>query len=157
MIKNVNIYYISIMLLSLLMSSFPLRRKHAPVHFSLCFKAALGLEWVERLKSVAKMKLEYICSKFSVFFPPFLLLLGTDQLRVGGTLFNTTVPHPQGLQTMVFLTHNGPQSCLLFSPTHCAIQKGYAYERIWLLVMLCSQETQILAKIHSVICTTTLW
>lgn len=103
----------------------PLEKKKFQPICPWCFKAALDLERVESLKPMAKMRLEHICSKFSVL--P-ISSSSTVQLRVGDTLFNSTVPHPHELQTMAFLTYNGPQSCsLLFSTTHDAIQKIHVF------------------------------
>lgn len=70
---------------------YGLRRPHAfiPTHEPLlerrklqsishwCFKAALHLKWVERLKSMVKMRLEHICFKFSV-----LLSLSSSSLEL---------------------------------------------------------------------------
>ena len=51
--------------LGLFMTTSPSKEKrHQSI--SRCIKAAEGLEWVEKLKLVAEMKLEHICSKFSV-------------------------------------------------------------------------------------------
>lgn len=71
MTQNVNKNYISLMLLSLLIISFPRKEKKFQCIFAWYFKAALGLEWLKRLKSKAKMKLKHICSKFSVFLPVY--------------------------------------------------------------------------------------
>lgn len=69
MAQNVNMDYTGLMLLFLLMSFFPREERNFQCIFLWCFKAALGLEWVKRLKSKTKMKLKHICSKFPVFLP----------------------------------------------------------------------------------------
>lgn len=148
MTQNVNMDYTGLMLLFLLISSFPREERRFQCIFPWCFKAVLGLEWMKRLKSKAKMKLKNICSKFSVFLPFFSSSLEMTNWELVLHYLTPLYPTPKGLQTMAFLTHNGLQYCrLLFSPTHYAIQRSHGYERIWLSLMPYST----LAQIHSVI------
>lgn len=157
MTQNVNMDYIGLMFLSLLIISSPSEeRKHQSI-FPWIFKAAEGLEWVERLKSMLKQGSSTFAlnSLHSSPFPPLHCNWPTESWWY---IFNTTVSHPQRLQTMAFLTYNGPQSCSLLVSTHtwCHPERSW----VWKNMAFCDdllQRNSTLAQSHSVICTTTLW
>lgn len=143
MTQNVNMDYIGLMFLSLLIFSSPSEeRKHQSIS-PWSFKEAESLEWVEWLKSMLKWgsRTFALNSLHSSPFPPLHCNWPTESWWY---IFNTTVSHPQRLQTMAFLTYNGPQSCSLLVATHTWYhQRGHGCERIWLSVMTCSKETQL--------------
>lgn len=124
-----------------------------------CFKAALDLERVESLKPMAKMRLEHICSKFSV------LPISSSSFQLSNwelvihylTLLYLTLMSYRPWHSSHIMDPSPAASC---SQPYMTLSREFMCSWVWKNLAFCDAllpGNSTLSQIHSVIYTMTLW